>query len=167
MRRIDKEAPELDITAFLNLMVVLVPFLLVTAVFSRITVLQLNLPEAAGASSAADLGEQINIEVFVRQDRLQLGDGKNIIAQFVNLPEEELGQKRYDWKSLNILLSTIKQNLPDKTDLTILLENEVNYDFMIQGMDAVRVVVQEDEAGNKEIYSLFPDIAFGDAPPES
>ena len=46
----NKEAPELDITAFLNLMVVLVPFLLVSAVFSRITILELNIPTAAGAS---------------------------------------------------------------------------------------------------------------------
>ena len=30
-------------TTFLNLMVVLVPFLLITAVFSRITILELNL----------------------------------------------------------------------------------------------------------------------------
>ncbi len=43
-----KEAPELDITAFLNLMVVLVPFLLVSAVFSRITILELNMPAGAG-----------------------------------------------------------------------------------------------------------------------
>ena len=37
-------AAELNITAFMNLMVVLVPFLLMTAVFSHITILDLNLP---------------------------------------------------------------------------------------------------------------------------
>ena len=48
MKRIGKKrveaAVELNITAFMNLMVILVPFLLITAVFSRITVLELNLP---------------------------------------------------------------------------------------------------------------------------
>ena len=39
-----QEVVELNITAFLNLMVILVPFLLVTAVFSRMTILELNLP---------------------------------------------------------------------------------------------------------------------------
>lgn len=34
-----KETPELDVTTFLNLMVVLIPFLLITAVFSRITIM--------------------------------------------------------------------------------------------------------------------------------
>lgn len=39
-----QETVELNITAFMNLMVILVPFLLITAVFSRMTVLELNLP---------------------------------------------------------------------------------------------------------------------------
>ncbi|HSN50904.1 MAG TPA: biopolymer transporter ExbD, partial [Woeseiaceae bacterium] len=42
------ETAELNITAFMNLMVILVPFLLITAVFSRLAVLELNLP---GSSS--------------------------------------------------------------------------------------------------------------------
>ena len=41
-----KDAGELNITAFMNLMVVLVPFLLITAVFSRLTILELNLPSS-------------------------------------------------------------------------------------------------------------------------
>ena len=57
-RRRTGDPPELDMTTFLNLMVVLVPFLLITAVFSRITIVELSLPSAAegavaGASNAA------------------------------------------------------------------------------------------------------------------
>ena len=39
-KRRSKDAPELDVTTFLNLMVVLVPFLLITAVFSRLTIVE-------------------------------------------------------------------------------------------------------------------------------
>ena len=42
----------MNITAFMNLMVILVPFLLITAVFTRLTILELNLP--AGSSAAAN-----------------------------------------------------------------------------------------------------------------
>ena len=42
------DTAELNITAFMNLMVILVPFLLITAVFSRLAILELNLP---GSSS--------------------------------------------------------------------------------------------------------------------
>ena len=44
---------QLDITAFMNLMVILVPFLLITAVFSRIAVLDLSLPRAGADKSLA------------------------------------------------------------------------------------------------------------------
>jgi biopolymer transport protein ExbD len=43
-RRGNVETAELNITAFMNLMVILVPFLLITAVFSRLAILELNLP---------------------------------------------------------------------------------------------------------------------------
>ena len=46
MRRHRKpqEATELDITSFMNLMIILVPVLLVSMVFNQVTVLELNLP---------------------------------------------------------------------------------------------------------------------------
>ena len=47
-RRRSQDPGDINITAFMNLMVILVPFLLITAVFSRITILELNLPTAAG-----------------------------------------------------------------------------------------------------------------------
>ena len=43
-RRIRKHTAELDVTAFINLIVVLVPFLLSTAVFTRLSVIELSLP---------------------------------------------------------------------------------------------------------------------------
>ena len=42
---------DIDVTTFLNLMVVLIPFLLITAVFSRMTIVELNLPSAAGGAA--------------------------------------------------------------------------------------------------------------------
>ena len=46
-RRLRKSAAHLEITAFINLIVVLVPFLLSTAVFSRLAVIDLTLPGAS------------------------------------------------------------------------------------------------------------------------
>jgi biopolymer transport protein ExbD len=63
-KRHRKEAPDLDMTTFLNLMVVLVPFLLITAVFSRITIVELSLPSSA--SGATQTPPSFRIEVVVR-----------------------------------------------------------------------------------------------------
>ncbi|PUB80977.1 MAG: biopolymer transporter ExbD, partial [gamma proteobacterium symbiont of Ctena orbiculata] len=39
-----RQGEELNITAFLNLMVILIPFLLITAAFSRFSIIELYLP---------------------------------------------------------------------------------------------------------------------------
>ena len=44
VRRLRKPAAALEVTAFINVIVVLVPFLLSTAVFSRLSVIELSLP---------------------------------------------------------------------------------------------------------------------------
>jgi biopolymer transport protein ExbD len=68
-----QQAEELNITAFLNLMVILVPFLLITAVFSRLTVLELNLPalDAKGEDSAK---VKLQLELVIRKDSFDIQD---------------------------------------------------------------------------------------------
>ena len=60
-RRLRKEAAHLEITAFINLIVVLVPFLLSTAVFTRLAVMDLQLP--AQQSAVQQKGHQHHDQV--------------------------------------------------------------------------------------------------------
>ena len=156
-RRIDKEPPELNITSFLNLMVVLVPFLLITAVFSRITIMELNLPAGAGAASAKK--PQLSIEVIVRNKGLEIGNGRSVLARFPKVEDQ------YDLKSLTEYLLKIKAKYPDKTDATVLMEADIEYDYLVKVMDVVRSAEIKQE-GSEEIQkiALFPDISIGDAP---
>lgn len=151
-----KEPPDLDITTFLNLMVVLVPFLLITAVFSRITIMELDIP--SGASGPVNK-PQVTIEVIVRKDRLELGNGQGVIARLPNV------NGKYDLPKLSDYLQKIKGNYPDKTDATILLEPDIEYDHMVKIMDAVRVAELPQE-GTEELLrvALFPDMSLGEAP---
>lgn len=152
----NKETPELDVTTFLNLMVVLIPFLLVTAVFSRITIMELNLP---GASSGAANKPQVIVEVIVRKNALQIGDGRSVT---VTLPK--VGDK-YDLKKLSEYLQRIKATYTDKEDATVLLEPDIDYEDMIHVMDAVRVAeLKQPGQELTQKLSLFPAISVGDAP---
>ena len=49
VKRRELDEGDLDITPFMNLMIVLVPVLLISMVFSHITILQLNLPDLTGS----------------------------------------------------------------------------------------------------------------------
>lgn len=150
------EVDELNVTAFMNLMVVLVPFLLITAVFSRLTILQLNLPGEATASTENE--QALNIEVIVRKDQLQIADrGTGLLKALPN------GPRGMDVAGLTDFLQLIKQKFPDKTDATVLLEPDTSYDVVVQVMDAVRAVMLQ-EGGKWRQAELFPDISVGDAP---
>jgi len=151
------DTAELNITVFMNLMVILVPFLLITAVFSRLAILQLNLP--GSSTEPADPQELVfQLEVIVRQGRIEVGD-RNIGALGI-YPNTDDG---YDYEALSAKLSDIKQRYPEKTDAAILLESEIPYDTLVQVMDRVRV---EEKIEDKRILrnDLFPDISIGDAP---
>ena len=176
-RRLQKEPPELNITTFLNLMVVLVPFLLITAVFSRVTVMELTLP--AGGSSASNK-QQLTIEVIVREKGLEIGNGRQVLARFplLNADNAEAGiddagesdtSKLYDTKLLAKYLTRIKAKYPDKTDALVLMESDIEYRVLIRIMDAVRSTFVRQPGGEGEAdvlqqVVLFPDISIGDAP---
>ncbi len=152
------DAAEMNITAFMNLMVILVPFLLITAVFSRIAILELTLPAGEDAASGED--QSLQLEVIVRRDRIEVADRG---APLVRIPKKG---DRYDLSGLSEILKQAKALAPDKTDVTILLEPEISYDDLIQVMDAVRVAPVV-SAGAVAQAELFPDISIGDAPPRT
>lgn len=176
-----RDVPELDITAFLNLMVVLVPFLLVSAVFSRITIMELNMPASAGG--AAVTPSKVSVEVVIRKDVMEISDGRKVIIRFpkIDNPDPEApgeDKKIYDLVKLTNYLLKIKANFPDKTDSTILIEPDIEYRHLVRVMDAVRnaEIFEENTAistandstvGSElpiQIIELFPDISIGDAP---
>lgn len=153
-RRIAPE--EMNITAFMNLMVILVPFLLITAVFTRLTALDLNLPPSGAANK--DAKQELQLEVIVRPDALEIGErSRGVLRRIAK------NSKGYDYAELNSTLRQIKERFPDKTKATILSEPNTEYDTLVQVMDAVRLYQVLDN-GKKVRYELFPDIAIGDAP---
>ena len=153
------ETAELNITAFMNLMVILVPFLLITAVFSRLTVLELNLP--GSSSEPVEQQEQtFQLEIIVRQDKIEVGDRNQGLLGIY--PITDTG---YDYEALADKLSQLKERYPTKTDAAILLEQDISYDTIVQVMDAVRVSqIVDEEQGRIDKKDLFPDISIGDAP---
>ncbi|MGI9248046.1 MAG: ExbD/TolR family protein [Woeseiaceae bacterium] len=151
------DTAELNITAFMNLMVILVPFLLITAVFSRLAILELNLP--GSSSEPVDPQEQaFELEIIVREEKIEVGDrNQGLLGVY---PSNDDG---YDYDALATKLSELKERYPDKSDASILLEQDIAYDTLVQVMDTVRVAEEIDDESVVR-SDLFPDISIGDAP---
>lgn len=151
------DTAELNITVFMNLMVILVPFLLITAVFSRMAILELYLPGASNEPAASN-DPVFQLEITVRQKRIEVGDRN--MGTFGVYPALADG---YDLDALSRKLAEIKKSYPTKTDASILLEADIPYDTLVQVMDRVRVSERlENDAVVRS--DLFPDISIGDAP---
>ena len=151
------ETPGLDVTTFLNLMVVLIPFLLISAVFSRVTIMELSVPTASGGSPVDK--PNFAIEVIVRKTGLEIANGLSVEAA---IPKKE---EQYDMNMLSNILMRLKDRYPEKNDATVLMEPEIEYDHLVQVMDVVRgatVKVEGSEEPAQRI--LFPEISIGDAP---
>jgi len=104
-KRRSKDQVDLDMTTFLNLMVVLVPFLLITAVFSRITIVELSLPSAAGG--AAPIEPEFRVEVIVREAGLEIGNGRVVIARLPKVDDV------YDLDRLSESVLSLKRDHPE------------------------------------------------------
>ena len=102
LRRARHTTPELDVTAFLNLMIVLVPVLLLGMVFSQINVLQINLPPASSGASPDDDKKKV-LELVVRKRGM-------ILYYPSGSPLKQFNKKqgKYDFKGLSKYLQRLK-----------------------------------------------------------
>ena len=159
VRRLRRGPVGLDVTAFINLIVVLVPFLLSTAVFTRLSVLDLSLPAQSTGALEKLTAEKLNLEIVIRADAIEVGDRIGGLIQ--SIPKTAAGG--HDIAALATLAKGIKERFPDKTDATVLPEPNVPYDVLVQVMDALRAGRQVQGAKVVDV-ALFPEISIGDAP---
>ena len=158
-RRQTAEA-DLNITPFLNLMIVLVPVLLLSMVFTQIRILELSFPEAGERlDEMVDDGEELALYVIVRDGGLEVGDRNGgVLRRF-----EPVEEGSPDFAGLRELLKGVKERFPETRDIRLLAGPETDYQTLVTAMDTVRsypAVVAADAV----TAELFPDIALGDAP---
>jgi len=156
LERHSRKPAELLLVPMIDIFTVLVTFLLMTAVFSRTVILQLNLP--ASQTEFKEPPPGLQLEVMVRKDLLMVADRNT--GPLHAVPNTPQG---YDYDGLTEYLKFVKAKFPDKTDASILLEPDTAYDTLVQVMDRVRVF-ETGEGADLVQAELFPDISIGDAP---
>ena len=161
MARLHKrhESAEINLTSMIDMMTILVFFLLVHGGFIRLAILELNLPSAQSAPTQEPA--KLALEVTVRETGIEVGDRNAGLLSRIDKTADG-----YDLPKLTEYLSRLKQQFPDKTDATLLLEPEVQYEAMVAVMDRMRVAEQLDPTSNRVLRNeLFPEVSVGDAPP--
>jgi biopolymer transport protein ExbD len=138
----DVEVIDLDLTPFMNIFMVLIPFLAVMAVFTRIAVLEFSLPPAQVEGGAgSQQSKELDVSIVITDDGYRIvGTGKKL-----DLVPKIRGQ--YQLEQLRALLKAIKFEYPSQKSLVLVLGPDVLYDDVIHFMDVCR-------------ESQFPDIGL-------
>jgi biopolymer transport protein ExbD len=157
IHRRKQPAVELNITAFMNLMVVLIPFLLMTAVFTHITILDLNLPPPGAMDKQQPKQPPYELRVTIRGNMLVISD--NRLGLIKRIPSKG---GEHDFARLKQTLKQIKARLPLHSNITILAEQKTSYNDLIRTMDNSRSYRAQVD-GVWVFAELFPDISIGDA----
>lgn len=158
-RRLKKGSEALEVSAFINLIVVLIPFLLSTAVFSNMSVVDLTLPARSANWEGLDKNP-LKLEVVVRHDKIEVGDKVGGLL-FPAIPNTASGP---DLATLNADLFVVKQKFPDVTAASLLPEPNISYDTVIHVMDAMSIVKSANGGTEVKDIPMFPGISIGDAP---
>ena len=154
---------ELDITSFMNLMIVLVPVLLLSLVFNQMRILQVQLPLLSSGALAKEQELPQKLELEVHADKL-------VVNYPAGQPLREIpptADGKRDFKALALFLQDLKLTFQQKQivkqDITLLLADNTDYQTMVTTMDTVRsfkTVV----AASVVDAELFPKISFADLP---
>ncbi|MDZ7721583.1 MAG: biopolymer transporter ExbD [candidate division KSB1 bacterium] len=127
---------DVNLTAVMNIFLILIPFLLLTATFVRIAVLELSLPnlDRSGEARATSRPAQpavLNI-LLIHPDHLQI---KSPDLKFDPIPQKN---GSYVWSELRMQLDQVKEKYPDIDDFIISPEDNIEYHIIITVMDNCR-----------------------------
>lgn len=162
-RRLTSEA-DLDVTPFLNLMIVLVPVLLMSVVFARTTIIELNFPRSSGAAAEE---QPIRPVVVISGHQLVVTDSDGHVLREIPpvKAEDDAGQAvtAPDYGQLLQVMKQLKTRWPEQENITVKSTADTHYQTLIGVMDTVRSFHAVEVTSLVEV-KLFPNISVGDAP---
>lgn len=121
---------ELDLLPMMNVFIVLIPMLLTSAVFLKVTVIDTNVP-GASAAPAEDNGEHLSLAITIKDDAFVV-EGKGIESRVIARQDADAPQK------LAAALADVELAHPDNQDVIIISEPKTRYQDIIAVMDVAR-----------------------------
>ncbi len=125
---------EVNLVPFIDLMSVLITFLLITAVWSQVSMIQLG-----SSIYGKKTSDQITPPPPIADIPLRLDVKESGFRLIVGPEKYTFEKKNNEWSTVELVerLEVVRQMYPDKSDATVTVDNEVPYEKMILGMDAL------------------------------
>lgn len=128
-------AVELNLVPFIDLMSVCIIFLLITAVWTQVSMIQLGSSVYAQKTSEDSLQKPpAHAEIPFRVNVLETGFDVLVGNQQLMIP---LKQGQYNAKALLKYVQKIKEQFPEKKDVIVASRDQVKYEYIISAMDVL------------------------------
>jgi biopolymer transport protein TolR len=125
---------DVNIVPFIDLMSVLVIFLLITAVWSQVSMIQIGSSIYGQKSQDKKAEPPPRAEVVFRLDIKPFGHRLVVGTQEIQIPKTG---NEYDITKLMVELKKVKEIYPEKIDCVVTMSDELPYVNLINGMDAL------------------------------
>lgn len=125
---------ELNLVPFIDLMSVLITFLLITAVWTQVSMIQIG-TSIYGKKNEESTPPQIppQADIVLKLEIKPDGYFLTVEKQVINIP---LISNDFDEAGLIAQLKKAKELYPAKTDAAVAMSDELPYERLIKGMDA-------------------------------
>ncbi|MDF1565589.1 MAG: biopolymer transporter ExbD [Deltaproteobacteria bacterium] len=153
-----EDIPPLNITPIMNLIIILIPALLLSAAFVQIAVINVSAPQIGSGvaeEKPEDEEKKLNLTVAVTDKGFTVAGtgavlgGEGAEEAGPTIPKKADGE--YDYEALANKLAEIKDAFPDETKMVLNAEPDIKYSKIIATMDATREL---------EGRMLFPDVVL-------
>jgi biopolymer transport protein ExbD len=170
--REEEETGELNIVPYLDVVVNLVMFMLLSMTgLITLGVLNVSAPKIGGeggaAAAAAEQGPKLLLTVAIGKQGFYIAGAGGVLGSDANAsdltrpPTVRLkADGRYDYAELSRQLAVIKEKFPSETQVILSADGEVVYDILIQPIDACREQVVKQADGKSERKPLFFDVSL-------
>jgi len=129
-----KTSLELNLVPFIDLMSVLITFLLITAVWTQVSMIQIGSSIYGKKTDSNPPTLTPRTDVVLKVDVRANGYVLTLARDVIQIPL--LKDKTYDDATLLLRLQQAKQQYPDKIDGNIAMSDELSYERLIHAMDA-------------------------------
>lgn len=138
---------ELNLMPIMNLFMVLIPFLLLTAIFVKTATIDIHLPQEVKSSQG---GAKIKSSGPVIIKATKSGFAFDGIGKGLTVVRKSGGG--FNYKKLSSTLAELKKKYPRDVEAIVLMPKDLSYEKVIKIMDAVR---------ETDTTKLFPVISLG------
>ncbi len=137
MRKRPGGGDDLQMTPIMNVFLILVPFLLLTASFVKIAILEMSLPSLSQQESSQSVKQEPPKQLVLNMLAIRQ-NGFELKSPTFNFPFIAKKDEQYDLEQLKANLQQIKNKFPDSEDVVIQPEDAIKYDVVIKVMDRCR-----------------------------